>query len=80
MRHLRKQKPFEEKRELWRSKLDKPIGPGMMITLIPTLTLGVFAIALALPVSAVRSLSRAHRIRVLCLEGKDDNHYTMGAC
>lgn len=47
MRHLRKQKPFEEKRELWRSKLDKPIGPGMMITLIPTLIMCVFLVMAA---------------------------------
>ena len=47
MRHLRKQKPFEEKRELWRSKLNKPIGPGMMITLIPTLIMCVFLVMAA---------------------------------
>ncbi|HCR29993.1 MAG TPA: hypothetical protein DIV79_08260 [Opitutae bacterium] len=47
MRHLRQQKPFEEKRELWRSKLDKPIGPGMMLTLIPTLIMCVFLVMAA---------------------------------
>lgn len=47
MRHLRQQKPFEEKRELWRSKLDKPIGPGLMITLIPTLIMCVFLVMAA---------------------------------
>jgi hypothetical protein len=47
MRQLRQQKPFEEKRELWRSRLDKPIGPGMMLTLIPTLIMCVFLVMAA---------------------------------
>lgn len=38
---------FNEKREVWRSKLDKPIGPGMIITLVPTLLMCVFLVMAA---------------------------------
>ena len=46
-RHLKQQSRLEKKRELWRSKLDKPIGPGVLVTLIPTLIMCVFLILAA---------------------------------
>jgi hypothetical protein len=36
-----------QNREVWRSRLDKPMGPGMLVTLIPTLLLCVFLILAA---------------------------------
>ncbi len=36
-----------EKREIWRSKLDKPVGPGMLVTLVPTLIMCVFLVMAA---------------------------------
>ena len=37
----------ESKREIWRSKIDKPMGPGMLLTLIPTLIMCVFLVMAA---------------------------------
>lgn len=37
----------EKKREIWRSKIDKPIGPGMLVTLVPTLVMCVFLVMAA---------------------------------
>lgn len=37
----------ENKREIWRSKIDKPIGPGMLVTLVPTLIMCVFLVMAA---------------------------------
>ncbi len=37
----------ENKREIWRSKINKPIGPGMLLTLIPTLVMCVFLVMAA---------------------------------
>ncbi len=36
-----------KKREIWRSKIDKPIGPGMLVTLVPTLIMCVFLVMAA---------------------------------
>lgn len=43
----RKPSAHTEKREAWRSRLDKPIGPGTLITLVPTLIMCVFLIMAA---------------------------------
>ena len=45
--HPRNPNPRAEKREIWRSKLDKPVGPGMLITLVPTLIMCVFLVMAA---------------------------------
>lgn len=37
----------EKKREVWRSRIDKPIGPGMLVTLVPTLIMCVFLVMAA---------------------------------
>ena len=37
----------EKKRDIWRSKIDKPIGPRMLVTLIPTLVTCVFLLMAA---------------------------------
>ena len=43
----RKPGGVESKREIWRSKIDKPMGPGMLLTLIPTLIMCVFLVMAA---------------------------------
>ena len=43
----RKPGVVESKREIWRSKIDKPMGPGMLLTLIPTLIMCVFLVMAA---------------------------------
>ena len=43
----RKPGGVESKREIWRSKIDKPMGPGMLLTLIPTLITCVFLVMAA---------------------------------
>ncbi len=35
------------KRDVWRSRLDKPVGPGMLVTLVPTLIMCVFLVMAA---------------------------------
>jgi len=37
----------EKKRDVWRSRIDKPIGPGMLVTLVPTLIMCVFLVMAA---------------------------------
>jgi len=55
-----------EKREVWRSRLDKPIGPGMLITLVPTLIMCVFLVMAApyLKSIAIRILG-SHKDKVI---------------
>lgn len=43
----RKPSAHVEKREIWRSRLDKSIGPGMLVTLVPTLIMCVFLVMAA---------------------------------
>ncbi len=65
---------FIEKRKAWRSKLDKPIGLSMKLTLIPTLILCTFLVLAApyLKIIAFKFLDMEKQQVILSIEMAED--------
>lgn len=68
-----------ESRAIWRSRLDKPVGPGIMVTLIPTLIMCVFLIMAApyLKSIAVKFFEYEKESVILNVEMAEDVEYAL---